>query len=51
MRELVRKLYPYCARHKWIYAAGILVILIQNLFYVRSTVYVGRTVDYLLGRK
>ena len=50
MAELIRKLLPYCIRHKWTYVLGTLIVVISNFCAVRTTVWVGKTVDYILSR-
>ena len=49
MRELVKVLYPYCLRHKWMFLWGALAVLASNYLYVRSFVWIGRAVDFILS--
>ena len=50
MHDLIKKLLPYCLRHKQSYILGVLVVVISNYFAVRTTVWIGRAVDYLTRR-
>lgn len=50
MAELIRRLLPYCMRHKRVYVLGTLVVIISNYCAVKTTVWVGRTIDHILGK-
>jgi len=49
MTKLVTVLYPYCLRHRWMYLWGALAVLASNFLYVRSFVWTGRGVDFILS--
>ncbi|MFP4581130.1 MAG: ABC transporter ATP-binding protein [Candidatus Sumerlaeia bacterium] len=49
MRDLIRKLLPYVLKYKWMYVLGFLVVIVTNALYVRISVRIGRSIDYILA--
>lgn len=47
MLDLIRRLFPYCKRHRWQYLIGFLAVGLSNVLLVRAYVLVGGAVDYI----
>jgi ATP-binding cassette subfamily B protein len=49
MLEMIKKILPYCMRHKWSFFWGLVVVLVTNDLSVRVSVRVGAAIDYIMN--
>lgn len=49
MIALIRKLLPYCLRHKKAYFWGLVAVIVSNVAAVYANIWIGKTVDFIIS--